>query len=118
MFGFIGAGGTAGGLLGPLITIELSKPLGSVNLLIAAALLLEIAVFCVYRLERAATVHADPDGALHAAPQRVGGSAFAAFLEFVRSPYLIGVGAVGKPVLVLRHDRLFRAGQHHFRRHP
>jgi AAA family ATP:ADP antiporter len=92
LFGFIGAGGTAGGLLGPLITIQLSKPLGSVNLLIAAALLLEIAVFCVYRLERAAAVHADPDGALHAAPQRIGGSAFAAFLEFVRSPYLLGVG--------------------------
>jgi AAA family ATP:ADP antiporter len=78
--------------LGPLITIQLSKPLGSVNLLIAAAVLLEIAVFCVYRLERAATVHAGADGVLHAAPQRIGGSAFAAFLEFVRSPYLLGVG--------------------------
>ena len=58
LFGFIGAGGTAGALLGPLITIELSKPLGPINLLIAAAVLLELAVFCVYRLERAATVHA------------------------------------------------------------
>jgi ATP:ADP antiporter, AAA family len=91
LFGFIGAGGTAGGLLGPLITIQLAKPLGSVNLLIAAAVLLELAVFCVYRLEHAATVPAT-DGALHAAPQRIGGSAFAAFLEFVRSPYLLGVG--------------------------
>ena len=54
LFGFIGAGGTAGGLLGPLITIGLSVPLGAVNLLIAAAVLLEIAVFCVHRLERAA----------------------------------------------------------------
>ncbi len=92
LFGFIGAGGTAGGLLGPLITIQLSKPLGSVNLLIAAALFLEIAVLCVWRLERVATVHAGADGELHAAPQRIGGSAFAAFLEFVRSPYLLGVG--------------------------
>jgi ATP:ADP antiporter, AAA family len=92
LFGFIGAGGTAGGLLGPLITIQLSRPLGTVNLLIAAAVLLEIAVFCVYRLERAATVRSGADGELHAAPQRIGGSAFAAFLEFVRSPYLLGVG--------------------------
>jgi AAA family ATP:ADP antiporter len=92
LFGFIGAGGTAGGLLGPLITIQLSKPLGSINLLVAAALLLEIAVFCVYRLERAATVHVGTDGELQAAPQRIGGSAFAAFLDFVRSPYLLGVG--------------------------
>jgi AAA family ATP:ADP antiporter len=37
LFGFIGAGGTAGGLLGPVITIGLSVPLGPVNLLIAAS---------------------------------------------------------------------------------
>jgi ATP:ADP antiporter, AAA family len=92
LFGFIGAGGTAGGLLGPLITIQLAKPLGSVNLLIAAAVLLELAVFCVWRLERAAGAQAGPQGQLHAAPQRIGGSAFAAFFEFVRSPYLLGVG--------------------------
>jgi len=47
LFGFIGAGGTAGGLLGPVITIWLSVPLGPVNLLIAAAIFLEVAVFCV-----------------------------------------------------------------------
>jgi ATP:ADP antiporter, AAA family len=92
LFGFIGAGGTAGGLLGPLITIQLAKPLGSINLLIAAAVLLELAVFCVWRLERAASAQAGPLGQLHAAPQRIGGSAFAAFFEFVRSPYLLGVG--------------------------
>jgi len=87
LFGFIGAGGTAGGLLGPVITIWLSVPLGPVNLLIAAAVLLELAVLCVYRLERAATrsVGAHPE------PQRVGGSAFAALPELVRSPYLLGV---------------------------
>src|SRR5499425_2712880 len=60
LFGFIGAGGTAGALLGPIITIWLSVPLGPVNLLIAAAIFLEAAVFCVYRLERAtrADMHA------------------------------------------------------------
>jgi ATP:ADP antiporter, AAA family len=92
LFGFIGAGGTAGGLLGPLITIQLAKPLGSVNLLIAAAVLLELAVFCVWRLERAASTQTGPRGQLQTAPQRIGGSAFAAFIEFVRSPYLLGVG--------------------------
>ena len=88
LFGFIGAGGTAGALLGPIITIALSVRLGPVNLLIAAAIFLELAVFCVYRLERAATVHA---GA-HPQPQRVGGSAFAAIPELFRSPYLLGIG--------------------------
>src|SRR6201988_1543548 len=45
LFGFIGAGGTAGSLLGPVITIGLSTPLGPVNLLIAAIILLEAAGF-------------------------------------------------------------------------
>jgi len=87
LFGFIGAGGTAGALLGPSITIGLSEPLGPVNLLIAAVILLEAAVFCVHRLERAATARpgAQPQ------PPRVGGNAFAALPELIRSPYLIGV---------------------------
>ena len=89
LFGFIGAGGTAGALLGPLLTIWLSVPLGPVNLLIAAAILLEAAVFCVWRLESAATAH---EG-LQVEPQRLGGSAFAALPELVRSPYLFGIAA-------------------------
>ena len=92
LFGFIGAGGTAGGLLGPLITIGLSVPLGAVNLLIAAAVLLEIAVFCVHRLEHAAVAQTSAlEG--RAEPRRIGGSAFAALPELMRSPYLLGVGA-------------------------
>ncbi|MFZ3251674.1 MAG: MFS transporter [Pseudolabrys sp.] len=87
LFGFIGAGGTAGALLGPIITIWLSVPLGPVNLMIAAAVLLEIAVFCVYRLERAAVVHTGPK----ATTENIGGSAFAAIPELVRSPYLLGI---------------------------
>ena len=93
LFGFIGAGGTAGALLGPIITIGLSVPLGAINLLIAAAVLLELAVFCVKRLERAATAQAGAQTGARAEPRRVGGSAFAALPELFRSPYLIGVGA-------------------------
>jgi ATP:ADP antiporter, AAA family len=89
LFGFIGAGGTAGALLGPSITIGLSVPFGPVNLLIAASVLLELAVFCVYRLERAAATQAGPRWE----SKRVGGSAFAALPELVRSPYLLGVAA-------------------------
>jgi ATP:ADP antiporter, AAA family len=89
LFGFIGAGGTAGGLLGPAITIGLSVPLGPVNLLIAAIVFLELAVFCVYRLER--TV--DAARLSHPNEDSIGGSAFAALPELIRSGYLIGVGA-------------------------
>jgi ATP:ADP antiporter, AAA family len=89
LFGFIGAGGTAGGLLGPVITIGLSVPLGPANLLIAAIVFLELAVFCVHRLER--TVDA-PRGA-RPDERSIGGSAFAALPELIRSGYLLGVGA-------------------------
>src|SRR5690349_16790658 len=61
LFGFIGAGGTAGALLGPLITIGLSVPLGPANLLIAAAVFLELAVLCVHRIERVAKPPAQAD---------------------------------------------------------
>jgi len=89
LFGFIGAGGTAGALLGPVITIGLSVPLGPVNLLIPAVILLEAAVLCVWRLERTAAAH---EG-VQAEPQRLGGSAFAALPELIRSPYLLGIAA-------------------------
>ena len=88
LFGFIGAGGTAGALLGPVITIALSVPLGPANLLIAAIVFLEMAVVCVHRLERVADAHTGSRG-----ERRIGGSAFAALPELVRSPYLLGVGA-------------------------
>ena len=55
LFGFIGAGGTAGALLGPVLTIALAGPLGPANLLLVALALLEVAVLCVHRLERTAT---------------------------------------------------------------
>ncbi len=88
LFGFIGAGGTAGALLGPLITIALSVRVGPTNLLIAAALFLELAVFCIYRLERVASAQASAQPR----QERIGGSALAALPELIRSPYLLGVG--------------------------
>src|SRR6202158_5408973 len=80
LFGFIGAGGTAGALLGPVVTIWLSAPLGPVNRLIAAAAFLELAVLCVHRIERVADAPTEVDPRR----QRVGGSAFAALPELVR----------------------------------
>jgi ATP:ADP antiporter, AAA family len=87
LFGFIGAGGTAGALLGPVVTIRLSAPLGPVNLLIVAAVFLELAVLCVHRIESVA----DPPANVDPRRQRVGGSAFAGLTELIYSPYLMGV---------------------------
>jgi ATP:ADP antiporter, AAA family len=87
LFGFIGAGGTAGALLGPAITIGLSVPLGPANLLIVAIVFLELAIFCVHRLERTANAQKTSPPK----DERVGGSAFAGITEVFRSPYLLGV---------------------------
>jgi ATP:ADP antiporter, AAA family len=89
LFGFIGAGGTAGALLGPVLTISLSVPLGPTNLLIPAMILIEAAVFCVWRLEHAATAREAGGGGT----ERLGGGAFAALPELIRSPYLLGLAA-------------------------
>jgi AAA family ATP:ADP antiporter len=90
LFGFIGAGGTAGALLGPVVTIWLSSPLGPVNLLIVAAAFLELAVLCAYRIERVAD---DPPTNVDHRQQHIGGSAFAGLSELIRSPYLLGVAS-------------------------
>jgi AAA family ATP:ADP antiporter len=90
LFGFIGAGGTAGALLGPAVTLWLSKPFGPVNLLIVAAVFLELAVLCVVMIERVAEPPAQARQEAQA-PQRVGGSAIAGLSEVIRSPYLLGV---------------------------
>ncbi|HEV2977944.1 MAG TPA: MFS transporter [Casimicrobiaceae bacterium] len=114
LFGFIGAGGTAGALLGPVITIGLAVPLGPTNLLVAAIVFLELAVFCTHRLERSATARQGP----RPEERRVGGSAFAAVPELIRSPYLLGVGAwvsllsFGATILYLMQANVVAAAVH------
>jgi ATP:ADP antiporter, AAA family len=94
LFGFIAAGGSAGALLGPLVTVSLVKTIGPVNLLLAAALLVELAVACAYRLERAAPAAKDPQiDAPGAKPEAkaLGGGWLAGLAMVLRSPYLAGI---------------------------
>jgi AAA family ATP:ADP antiporter len=102
LFGFIAAGGSAGALLGPALTVWLVGPLGPVNLLIVAALLLEAAVLCASRLEtghsgaggnpepNAAGAEGRLDSRLRG-NDRIGGNALAGFVLLLRSPYLAGI---------------------------
>jgi AAA family ATP:ADP antiporter len=97
LFGFIAAGGSAGALLGPAVTVGLAVPFGPVNLLIVAALLLEAAVYCARRLESAAPqLEIDTGTSTSAAPasQRdagLGGGWLAGIAMVLRSPYLAGI---------------------------
>jgi len=97
LFGFIAAGGSAGALAGPAITVWLAVPLGPVNLLILAAVLLEAAVLCARRLEFAAPQAGRADAARTAAaaalaePAKLGGGWLAGIAMVLRSPYLAGI---------------------------
>jgi AAA family ATP:ADP antiporter len=84
LYGFIAAGGSAGALAGPLITIGLAGSIGAANLLIVAALLLEAAVLCARQLEVEEKASAEKQGA-------VGGGAIDGLLMVVRSPYVAGI---------------------------
>jgi len=99
LFGFIAAGGSAGALLGPAVTVTLAVPIGPVNLLIIAAALLELAVMCARRLELAAPEIKLEAAAVAAAKPRpsqpesagLGGGWFAGIVMVLRSPYLAGI---------------------------
>lgn len=95
LFGFIWAGASAGGLLGPLIDRFLAVPLGAINLLpLSAGLLLLSLVFMakVIRWQRAQQASQPQTAATRAEAGRgVGGGIFAAFAQVARSPYLLGI---------------------------
>jgi len=84
LYGFIAAGGSAGALAGPALTIGLAGTIGAVNLLIVAALLLEAAVFCARKLEVEQKVSSERQNA-------VGGGAIDGILMVLRSPYIAGI---------------------------
>jgi ATP:ADP antiporter, AAA family len=97
LFGFIWAGASTGGLVGPSVAHFLAVPLGAVNLLLlSAGLLLLSLVFMaqVIRWQRrqgAAQAQAAGTAAPAGAPRGVGGGVFAAFAQVARSPYLAGI---------------------------
>jgi AAA family ATP:ADP antiporter len=94
LFGFIAAGGSAGALLGPLIAVGFAETIGRANLLLIAALLLEVAVLCAMRLETAAAVlKTGQETATSAArpDHGLGGGWIAGLAMVLRSPYLAGI---------------------------
>jgi ATP:ADP antiporter, AAA family len=88
LFGLISAGGTAGVIAGLLLVRVLAVPLGPVNLVLVALVLLEVSVRCVRRLSRwAQDAHAPPS---EAGP--VGGGILAGLRLLATSPFLLALG--------------------------
>ncbi|HAA92526.1 MAG: MFS transporter [Rhodospirillaceae bacterium] len=87
LFGFIAAGGTAGALLGPMITIQLAEPLGPVHLLLISTAFLLLATYFASAMGRSAAEF-NKDSA-KTKDQVIGGNPFAGAIETMRSPFLL-----------------------------
>src|SRR4029077_809793 len=103
LFGFIWAGASLGGVIGPFIDRKLAVPVGAVNLLlISAGLLLLALVFMRAGIQMQRAGGARPADGASATPEArasadtrggIGGGVLAAFTQVFRSPYLLGIAA-------------------------
>ena len=88
LYGFIGVGGSLGGICGSSITSVLAKIVGTPVLMLIAVVLLECGVQVVQRFPqsfRADTRDRD------SARQSVGGTTLSGITHVLRSPYLLGI---------------------------
>ncbi len=100
LFGFIGVGGTVGSISGSAFTAAMASKIGTQNLLLVSALLLEIAVLVVMLFPRRATsaglqsrVSAPREAAGVETDARIGGSAWGGLTRLLQSRYLLAVAA-------------------------
>ena len=92
LFGFIGVGGTLGGIVGSLITTVLAQEVGVYNLLLISALLLEVSTQAMLRVTAASTIAAPLTAAQREDKERViGGGILAGIAHVLKSPYLLGI---------------------------
>ena len=91
LFGFISVGGTLGAIVGAAITASLVSRIGSINLLLISAFLIELSAQCV-RLFPAVLTDRDADGRSKD-ETAVGGGIWAGIVHNFKSPYLLGISA-------------------------
>jgi AAA family ATP:ADP antiporter len=89
LFGFIGLGGTLGGILGSGTTAFLAEAVGPVNLLLLSALSLELALACARVLGR--KVNRERVGSVTDDEVPIGGGVWAGIVGAIRSPYLLAI---------------------------
>lgn len=92
LFGFIAAGATIGAIAGSGVTAGLARHASPDVLLIGAAALLEVSVFCVGRLAALSpSLHRRPQAAATQEDRPIGGSVVAGITNAFRSPYLLNI---------------------------
>ncbi len=87
LFPTIAIGGTAGAVLGPLLTSSLVATIGVAYLLVVSALLLSIALGCVFALNAWARVH-PVAGQMRRDDEAIGGSVLAGIRQVLTTPFL------------------------------
>ena len=102
VYGYIGAGGTVGALLGPAITRVLVEPVGVANLLLVSAGFLCVCLLCIYKLRPWAKRRQQQQGG--GGGQPIGGSMLAGLRLVWQRPLLralavlmffgVGVGTI------------------------
>ncbi len=92
LYGYIAAGGTIGGFLGPLITRSLVQQIGVPNLLLVSAGILALSVVCILRLGRWAKLREQALGRV-GRDEAMGGSVLAG-LRLLRDEPLLRAMAV------------------------
>ena len=93
LFAFIGAGASAGGIIGPATAALLVGDLGTDALLLIASAMVALTVPLVHRLQRLKVTDLHNDAvALDTSNLAIGGNPLAGFAEFAQSRYLLGIG--------------------------
>lgn len=106
LFGFIAVGGTLGSVVGSATTAALAARIGTPNLMLVSAVLIELAVLCVVRFPARLGIPAEGESAAAEMPigevplrargdgPPIGGSIWAGITHVMRSPYLLGISAL------------------------
>jgi AAA family ATP:ADP antiporter len=87
LYGYIAAGGTVGGFVGPLLTRQLVNELGVANLLLVSAGLLTLCVVCILRLGPWAR-RRELERGIRGGEQAIGGEVLAGLKRVWREPLL------------------------------
>jgi ATP:ADP antiporter, AAA family len=93
LFGFISVGGTLGAIVGAAITATLVQKIGSLNLLLVSAVLLELGVQCARRFPTTFAGSDAPGSKSDRDGTPIGGSIWAGIIHNLKSPYLAGICA-------------------------
>lgn len=99
LYGFLAAGTSAGGVLGPAIAATLAPVVGTINLLLFSMVFLFASIFCIRYLTvwHARAIAANPQAAANNprgdVNQALGGSLWAGFSLVAKSPYLLNISA-------------------------